>query len=115
MKVIIPLLLTLFFSCSDYDGGDLSLLQEMQGEWQNTQNQRHYLFADDYATTWDYNFSTVINAKWYKVRQVGERDLSLVEVNTKDTLLWRFSQVDSIVTVADVTNAATVYFDLKRK
>ncbi len=118
MKIIISLFLIALCACSKYDGGEPSLSQEIEGQWLNADNlTRHYIFGDGFATLWDYNFSTVINAKWYKTEQAGERHLMLVEINKQDTLYWRFSELsgDTIVTVADATNQPAVFFNLKRE
>lgn len=104
-------------SCGKYDGGEPTLAQEIAGEWVNAEHPtRHYIFGGGYATTWDYNFSTVINAKWYKTEQTGERDLMLVEINKNDTLYWRFSELNGdAVTIADATNYPAVFFNIERE
>lgn len=118
MKSLLYIIPVLFLTaCSKYDGGEPIFPQDIEGEWYNVEHPtRHYIFGDGYATSWDYNFSTVINAHWYEVKQTGERDLMLVEINKGDTLRWRFSPMsgDTSVTVADFTNIPTIYIDLKR-
>jgi hypothetical protein len=101
-------------SCAD-TRFEPSLSQEIEGEWANAEHPtRHYIFGEGYCTAWEYNFSTVINAHWYRTEQTGERDLMLIEINKKDTLYWKFSETDGqTVTVADGTNAPTFYFNLK--
>lgn len=111
------LLLTLAASCADYDREPL-LWQELQGEWTRADNpNRHYIFAQDYATTWDYNFSTVIAPKWYSMDETGYRTLTLVNINTGDTSRWIVGQVfgDTAVSINDVTHPDWKEFYLKRK
>ena len=102
-------------ACKDSDF-EPTLQDEIQGEWVRTDNPtRHYIFADDYATTWDYNFSTVINPKWYAVQEVGDRTLMLIEANSQDTLHWVFSEIDTVMTVKEVAANSVFYFNLKRE
>lgn len=117
MKHILPVCLVLAFaSCADYDREPL-LWQELQGRWTRADDpNRHYIFAQDYATTWDYNFSTVIAPKWYSMEQTGYRTLTLVNINTGDTSRWIVGQVfgDTAVGVNDVTHPTWFEFYLKR-
>lgn len=116
MKETIFVFLLLFaMQCKDQDF-EPQLLDELQGKWVRTDDDtRKFIFGPDYATTWIYNFSTVIAPKWYRIEQTGERDLMLIEVNKNDTLRWRFSDIDGTVTVADATHYPTFYFNLKRE
>ena len=117
MKHLLPVcLIFAFTSCADYDR-EPPLWQELQGEWTRADNpNRHYIFAQDYATTWDYNFSTVIAPKWYSMDETGYRTLTLVNINTGDTSRWIVGQVfgDSTVAVNDVTHPDWFEFYLKR-
>lgn len=107
-------LMAFAMQCKDSDYNP-NLSQEIAGEWTRAENpNRHYIFGDDFCTTWEYNFSTIVAPKWYSVEQVGDRDLMLVEINKADTLYWRFSEIGETATVADFTTHPSFYFNLKR-
>ena len=117
MKHLLPVFLIFAFaSCADYDREPL-FWQELQGQWTRADDpNRHYIFGQDYATEWDYNFSTVIAPKWYSMDETGYRTLTLVNINTGDTSRWIVGQVfgDSTVAVNDVTHPDWFEFYLKR-
>ncbi len=116
MKHILSVCLVLAFASCHNDYEPL-LWQELQGKWTRTDNQnRHYIFAQDYATEWDYNFSTNIAPKWYSMEQTGYRTLTLVNINTGDTSHWIVGQVlgDTAVSINDVTHPDWKEFYLKR-
>ena len=118
MKITtIAILCLLCASCADSRKEPL-LSDAVRGEWARIADPtRHYIFEDDYISTWVYNFSTIIAPKWYRADYSGAADLTLSEINTDQVLRWKFSDVtqfDTICTVADYTNHPTFYFDLKR-
>jgi len=115
MKNAILLLLIFATSCAD-SRFTPSLQEELRGEWVRTDDEtRHYIFEDDYATTWIYNFSTVVAPKWYGTEETGDRVLTLTEINTGNVQRWKFSETDGeTVTFADVTMQPAKYYNLKR-
>lgn len=116
MKNCVLFFLLIFSSCAD---GRVrpSLQDELLGRWERTNDPtRRYLFGEDYATSWVYNFSTTIDGKWYKVEQINGRNMTLKEINTGKVFEWGFSEVigDSLVTMTDKTGNLHYSFDLKR-
>lgn len=115
MKHILLFCVLTFAACADYQKEPL-LLDEIKGEWVRVDNpNRHYIFADGYATTWIHQFGTNITAQWFEM-SIAERDASLKEINTGQIQVWRFSEMqgDTLCTVADASSTPTFYFNLKR-
>ncbi len=117
MKNILFFAFVFLASCADSRYEPI-LWQELKGEWVRAENpNRHYIFAQDYVTTWDYNFSTVVAPKWYAAEWSGERGVNLKEINTDIEKFWQFSEItgDTLVTVAENSEGVPVfYFNLKR-
>jgi len=112
-----PLLCIVFAtSCAD-SRFPPSLSDELRGEWVRTDDEtRHYIFDDEYATTWIYNFSTVVAPKWYSTEETGDRVLTLTEINTGNVQRWKFSETDGeTITLTDITTQPAKYYNLKRK
>jgi hypothetical protein len=105
-----------FFSCADQRPEPL-FPDDIRGEWVRVDDEtRHYIFEEDFATTWNYNFGSVLAPHWYAAEQTGDRVLTLKEINKGNTYLWKFSETDGqMVTVVDVTTYPHFYFNLKRK
>lgn len=107
-------------ACKDSDF-EPTLQDEIQGEWVRTDDPtRHYIFGDGYATTWVYNFSTVIAPKWYSTESADEwRALKLREINKPDSLVWTFAPIadDGVLTVIETKydGVLSVCFSLKRE
>lgn len=115
MKHLLFIFVILTASCAD-SRFQPELSDEIAGEWVRTDDTtRHYIFSDNYATTWIYNFSTVVAPHWYATEQTGDRELTLSEINKGTVLVWRFSEAGQTVTVADHTTQPTFYFNLKRQ
>ena len=115
MKHLIFILAILATSCAD-SRFTPSLSDEIAGEWVRTDDTtRHLIFWDGYATTWIYNFSTIIAPHWYTTEETGDREITISEINKGTVLVWRFSDVGDTVTVVDITHTPVFYFNLKRK
>lgn len=117
MRHLIVLLALCFLSCKDADYAP-TLQHEIAGQWVRTDNpRRHYIFGDGFATTWEYNFSTVVNAQWFEAVEVGDRALQLTEINKPHLVfVWRFSDVTGdTVTVTDLSGALDFNFKLRRE
>jgi len=116
LKYLIPAVVLCLASCAD-SRFTPSLSDEIRGEWMRADDEnRRYIFEGDFATTWNYNFGTVIAPHWYAAEETGERVLTLKEINTGTVQRWKFSETDGqTVTVADVTTYPHFYFNLKRK
>lgn len=116
-NLLFALFLFAFASCADSRKEPL-LQDAIAGKWFNVEEpSRRYFFDDDFASSWNYNFSTTFSEKWYSVTYLGGNDLVLSEINTGTVYYWSFSDVapgDSVCTVVDCTGASNVYFDLKR-
>ena len=116
MKNAILFFLLFAASCAD-SRFDPTLQDELQGEWVRTDDHtRHYIFGPDYATTWVFNFGSILAPKWYSVEPYEDSALLLTEINTGNTAVWGFGEVrgDS-VTVVEQANGGKFYFNLKRQ
>lgn len=115
MKQLLLILTISLASCADVRYNP-TLSQELEGHWTRTDNQNwHYVFGPDYISSWQHQFGTTLNHRYFTTVLVGERDLELTDFHTGGKKVWRFTEVDSIVTVADYSIVPTFYFNLKRE
>ena len=116
MKYLILIFAIAFASCKD-SRFDESTIDQIRGEWVRENNpNRHYIFAEDYATTWISDFGTILAPQWFRMRECEPGAVELSEINSDLVQVWAFTEIqgDSLATVEDQTGPLSFTFKIRR-